>query len=374
MAMRDLITGLLLLVLLVCCGSSPSAPKYAVEPVPEYDELFHKEKGWTGADAAYSVALADDVTLWLCGDTWIGDVVGGRHKNATMVNNSIALQRGKDPSTASVKFFWRTTEEGKPAAFIKPADGVGWFWIFDGIVADEQLYLFLMQIVKTGQKGVFGFKQVGTWLAEINNPHDDPLAWRFKQYEVPWGRYSKNGNLFFGSALMNDRDFVYIYGASEDWRKGMSGRSMIVARVAPDKMADFEHWRFFKDGNWQADVNGVSELFNGTATEYSASYHPVMKKYVTVYTENGMSRNIMMRLAPTPVGPWSPARRVYRCPEADWHKTYFCYAAKAHPEISERGELMVTYVCNSMDFWQMAKDARIYRPRFLRIKLDVQAK
>ena len=149
---------------------------------------------------------------------------------------------------------------------------------------------------------------------------------------------------------------------------------MIVARVAFDKMTDFGEWRFFSDGNWQSDVNGISELFNGAATEYSVSYQPVIKKYVTIYTENGMSRNIMMRLAPTPVGPWGTARRIYQCPDCDWHRTYFCYAAKAHPEISREDELMVTYVCNSTDFWQMAKDARIYRPRFLRIKLDVQAK
>lgn len=372
MTIRGLITRLLLFILLACSNTSASAPKYVVEPVPAYDELFRRDKGWTGADAAYSVALADDVTLWLYGDTWVGDIVDGKHKDATMVNNSIALQQGKDPSTASIKFFWRTTKEGKPAAFVEPADGVGWFWIFDGIVAEEKLYLFLMQIVKTGQKGVFGFKQVGTWLAEINNPHDDPLAWRIKQYRVPWGRYSENGNLFFGSALMRGKSFIYIYGASEDWRKGMSGRSMIVARVTPDRMADFEHWRFFSDGNWEADVNSTSELFDGAATEYSVSYQPALKKYVTICTENGMSRSIMMRLAPTPVGPWSRASRIYRCPEHDWHKTYFCYAAKAHPEISRKDELMVTYVCNSMDFWQMAKDARIYRPRFLRIKLDFQ--
>jgi hypothetical protein len=374
MAVRDLTTGLLLFVLSVCGGASASGPKYTVEPVPEYDELFYNGKGWTGADAAYSVALADNVTLWLYGDTWVGDIVDGKHKNATMVNNSIALQRGKDPSTASVKFFWRTTEEGKPAAFIEPADGLGWFWIFDGIVADEKLYLFLVQIVKTGQKGVFEFKQVGTWLAEINNPHDDPLAWRIKQYKVPWGRYLESGSLFFGSALMKDRSFVYIYGGSEDWRKGMSGRSMIVARVPYKKMADFEHWRFFCDGSWQADVNGISELFNGTATEYSVSYQPAIKKYVTIYTENGMSRNIMMRLAPTPVGPWGPTHKIYQCLECDWHRTYFCYAAKAHPEISRKDELMITYVCNSTDFWQMASDTRIYRPRFLRLKLDVQTK
>lgn len=374
MAVRNLVAKLVLLIVLPFGCASASLPKYSIELLPEYNALFYNEKGWTGADASYSVALSDSVTLWLYGDTWIGDIVNGKHKNATMVNNSIAVQRGKEASTTAVKFFWRRTEKGKPAAFIRPADGVGWFWIFDGIVADGKLYLFLMQIIKSGKKGVFGFKHIGTWLGEIENPQDEPLKWRITQYKIPWGRYSKNGNMFFGSAVMRDGDFVYIYGSSEDWGERMSGRKMIIARVPYNKMADFEQWCFFSDGKWGTDVAGISELFNGTATEYSVSYQPAIKQYVAVYTENGMSKNIVMRLAPTPVGPWSSACKIYECPEYNWHKTYFCYAAKGHPEISAGNELIITYVCNSMDFRQMAKDARIYWPRFLRIKFDVRAK
>jgi hypothetical protein len=374
MAIRNLITGLVLFVVLFCGCAYAGPLEYSVEPLPEYDALFCKTEGWTGADGAYTVALVDDVTLWLYSDTWIGDVIDGKHKDATMINNTIALQRDKEPATTSVKFFWQTTKDGKPAAFIRPAHEKGWFWIFDGIVADGKLYLFLMQIIKTDEKDVFGFKHIGTWLGEVENPHDDPSRWQVKQHKIPFGRYSKEGNMFFGSAAMRDGDFVYIYGADEDWSTGMSGRSMIIARVPYKKITDFEQWRFYRNGRWLPGMTDISKPFNGTATEYSVCYQPSIKQYVTVYTENGMSKDIMMRLSPTPVGPWGPAHKVFECPEVEWHKTYFCYAAKAHPEISEQNELIVTYVCNSSDFWQMAADARIYRPRFFRIKFDVQAK
>ena len=49
------------------------------------------------------VPISDKLTLWIFGDTWIGDIIDGMHKNATIVNNSIGLQQGKDPSTASVR-------------------------------------------------------------------------------------------------------------------------------------------------------------------------------------------------------------------------------------------------------------------------------
>ena len=340
-------------------------PKYSVEPMPQYDALFTQEKGWTGADGAYSVALSDTVTLWLYGDTWIGNIVDGQHKDATMINYSIALQSGKDPSTATVRFIWQTTKDGKPATFITPADGVGEFWMSHGIVADGKLYLFLRQVVGDGE-------YIGMWLGEVDNPQDEPLNWRIKQYKVPFGRYSKNGNLYFGVAVMRDGDFVYIYGCDEDWKKGMGGRNMIAARVPPDKIADFERWRFWNSADWVADVNKVGGLFDGTGAECSVSFQPAIKKYVAVYTEYGMSANILMRVSDTPIGPWSKPYKIYKCPEYKWHKTYFCYAGKGHQELSGSDELIITYACNSTDFWQMARDARIYRPRFLKIKFDVE--
>ena len=150
---------------------------------------------------------------------------------------------------------------------------------------------------------------------------------------------------------------------------------MIVAMARPDEaMSDFAAWRFYGSEDWKADMKKSALLFNGSATECSVSYQPAIKKYVAIYTENGMSKNILMRTAPMPTGPWSKPDKIFQCPEVDWHEKYFCYAAKGHPEISAQDELIVTYVCNSMDFWQMVKDARIYRPRFLRIKFDVPAK
>ena len=47
----------------------------------------------------------------------------------------------------------------------------------------------------------------------------------------------------------------------------------------------------------------------------------------------------------------------------------FCYAAKGHPELSlTPDELIITYVANSTDFYKMAADARLYRPRFIRVR------
>ena len=89
-----------------------------------------------------------------------------------------------------------------------------------------------------------------------------------------------------------------------------------------------------------------------------------------MYTEGGLSARILPRTAASPWGPWSAATVLYQCPEAGWDKRIFCYAAKAHPSLAAGDELVISYVANSFDFWQVAADARLYWPRFIRVPLS----
>ena len=50
-------------------------------------------------------------------------------------------------------------------------------------------------------------------------------------------------------------------------------------------------------------------------------------------------------------------------------KKVFCYAAKAHPALSSGQDLIVSYVVNSFDFWQVAREAKLYWPQFVRVSL-----
>ena len=75
-----------------------------------------------------------------------------------------------------------------------------------------------------------------------------------------------------------------------------------------------------------------------------------------------------MRTANKPEGPWSPREVIYKAPESGWDKSYFCYAARGHAELSGKNDLLVSYICNSTDFWKMAANADIYRPKFIRIR------
>ncbi len=391
--MSSVLIVALLQALTVFAWTQEAKPLSAVDarPAPQLDALFQRTEGWIGADGAYSVALKPDRILWLFSDTWVGKVRDGKRAEATIVNNSIALQDGRGPA-AKVRFFHGQNAQGKPAAWITPVDGRGWFWLQAGALVQGKLYLFLTQVEKSGKPGVFGFRLIGVWLGIVANPQDEPASWRIRQEKLPFAEFSQRRTLSFGAAALADGDFLYVYGFDEDGKVGGLGdelsRRMVLARAPADKVEDFAAWRFFGDGRWNSSAKQLGSLAGGFAPEFSVSYLRGGKRYVAVYTELGLSPRILARTAPAPWGPWSEPVKLYECPEMARDKKLFTYAAKAHPALSthdelgdelgdDRGDqlgdhLVITYVVNSFDFWQVAADARLYWPRFVRVQWKAQ--
>ena len=66
----------------------------------EADALFHQDPRWLGGDAAYSIDLGDDRTLWLFGDSFIATSPALTRRESTLVRNSVAVMTGRDPLTA----------------------------------------------------------------------------------------------------------------------------------------------------------------------------------------------------------------------------------------------------------------------------------
>ncbi len=344
-----------------------SAPYVVVDVLPHYEEMFSNEKGWTGGDGAYSISLNPDKKAWLFGDTWIGQILNGQHVNATLVNNSLAIQYGNDPTTAEMAFFYGHADDGRATAFIRPEDGRGWFWMFDGTLTPKGLYIFFVQIDRTGNDSVFGFEVIGSWLGQVDNPKKAPAEWRIRQLKIPWVEFSAKRSILWGSAVMQVKDLLYIYGTIEDRQNTVHQKHMILARVPIRSLEDFSRWRFYADGTWVSDFKSASRLCEDVPHEYSVSYLSALKKYVVVYSQDGLSNKILARLSDAPQGPWSDPIQLYQCPEAGWADSIFCYAAKAHATLANApDELIITYIANSTDFDQTVTDARLYRPRFIR--------
>jgi hypothetical protein len=338
------------------------------EAMPAMDKLFQPTDGWIGGDGAHSIALTNERTLWLFSDTWVGKVRNGKRTDATMVNNTLALQEGRG-ANSKVEFIVRRGADGKAVAFVTPADGKGFYWMQAGAIVDNKAILFLSQVEKTADPGAFGFKQVGQWLGIVDNPLDDPLKWHIDQHKLPCVIFSPKRTLTWGTALLLDGDYLYVYGTDEDIKRGGPDRYVIVARVPIKEAGDVSAWRYFGKDGWKTDFHDASRISNEMASEGSVTYIPALKHYVLVYTQIGFSDKIRARTALNPWGPWSLPVTIYQCPDMSWDKRIFCYAGKAHGEQTRANELIVTFCANSFDFWHVASDARLYWPRFVRVPI-----
>ena len=256
------------------------------QAAPELDALFQRTNGWIGADAAYSIPLSSNTTLWLFGDTFIGEIQNGRRTNAVMINNTLGLQRG----TNRPEFFHGPTRDGKPEAFFKPKDGRGYFWPMHGVRTDDGLWLFLHQIVNVKVGGPFGFKAIGCWLGHVPNPDDPPDRWKISQVQVPFTEIAPEGALFFGGGVMRDGPWIYFGGTDSrpETKKHFGHGGLVLVRAPASRMGDFKQWRFLANGKWQKDFKKVTPVFADVASEFSLSYLPRAKKYAAVYMAGGI--------------------------------------------------------------------------------------
>jgi len=202
----------------------------------------------------------------------------------------------------------------------------------------------------------------------IDNPGDEPEKWRVKQHRLPFAAFGPGRERSWGSAVLHDGDYLYVYGYDERG-KGLGRRRLTVARVPAGKLADFGAWRFWTGRGWGEKAEDAAPLAGGLATEFSVSRVPGGKGYVLVCTENGMGDRIVGRFAGSPQGPWSAPVLLHRCPEVAKDKGVFCYAAKAHPWAARGNELLVSYCTNAWEFARLFRDEKVYRPRFVRVRL-----
>lgn len=355
-------------IALVSAKEPPSSVPAVLQakPAPEWEAKFAGSNGWIGGDGVYSAALDSRRVLWLFGDTLLGEVKDGGRRGAAMVNNTIAIQNSKE-ADAAIRFLHGPSSDGKATAFFTPADGKGWFWPQGAICAEARLFVFLAQIDKTKNPGVFGFRQIGQWLAVVENPNEEAKAWRVKQHKLPFASFEKDHSRSWGSAVLQAEGQLYIYGF-EERGKGLGTRRLILARVPADKPEDFTAWRFRTAAGWSKQAADSVSLAAGMAPEFSVNRLPGRKDYAIVYTENGLGDRILARFAAAPEGPWSTPRLLYKCPEMAKDKGVFSYAGKAHPWASSADELLVSYCVNTWEFARLFRDEKVYRPKFVRVQ------
>jgi hypothetical protein len=360
---RSLMVCLALLLLAACGGPPtpspappPSSAAIQARPWPEADALFRSDPRWLGADDAYSIDLGDDRTLWLFGDTFVSTSILNTRILSTMIRNSVGLQTGRDPSNASMTFYWRTIG-GQPRSFF-PGEGETWFWPGHGLLVEGRLIILFMA-TRPSSEGL-GFAHTGWRAVSIPNPDQPPAAWQLDWLETPTNPFG----LIVSGSVLRQGEQVLAYSVREPEHTIHLVR-WPVERFAQGDLSQPQWWDG-EDRGWvpQQDLREAPQaLFAGGQTEFSVHYEPTLDRFLEIQTIGFGPVDLGFRLGDSPVGPWTPLETFYR-PEEYGQSRILIYAAKAHPQLAG-ADLVLTYATNTYPYARLVLRNDLYYPRFL---------
>lgn len=394
--------GLYTLLLLAGCTQQEKPDKkktntdlehlsFTVERADDWTNLFIRKSGWFGGDGIFAMTTDGNESIGAAKQSktfiWFSDTMVGEIENDslqpgwTMINNSIAVLKGGLADSNAVEFKWDSINNKAVSLFIPqtPATQEGdYYWLGDGFVnhsRNNDLYIFGYRIRNTSPGAVFGFKEVGNTLIVIPKGEQPPFKGK-RQIDIPFflGREVDSTGSFGAGVLVNTREagapnpdgYVYIYGV-----RGKK-KNVLVARVLPKNIEAFDQWTFWDGSGWNTDPSKIKTITDRTSNELSVT--PLEDgRFAMIFQADGLGKYIGLRLGSTPHGPFGPLINVYDVSndmEAD--KDIFPYNAKAHPVLSNPGELLISYNVNSFDFFNdILVYPHLYRPRFIRMKYEL---
>ena len=363
---------------------------FRVVEAPEWTELFNRDSGWIGGDGLFSIPLngqdnigemENTATMLVFSDSFWGKKSNGKlEPGSKMTNNVVALVPPGEFEKEQIQFFSdHAPDSQRTAVFIPTTPSVeigNYYWLGDGFVNLEKnntTYIFAYRMKNTGA-AVFGFKEEGNALIAID-ADDKPPFTRHRQLETPLfvAESEGQGAYSFGAGILTNTEwagapnpdgYIYIYGV-----KG-SAKELLVARVLPDEIENFEKWTYWNGRNWDNDIQHATALTSSVSNELSVTPLPD-GRHVLVFQKNGIEPTIGLRVGQSPIGPFGPIMPIFECPEPLSKKSLFAYNAKAHPHLSKKGELLISYHVNSFDFLRdFNEEPDTFSPRFIRLVLE----
>ncbi|MFY0628472.1 MAG: hypothetical protein JXR07_19400 [Reichenbachiella sp.] len=301
--------------------------------------------GWTGGDGVYSIPLKDGRSIFIFGDTYLGEVKddNSRANTSPAIKNSLVIyDEGKIET-----LFDQTGEKPKPFFQTNESDST-WYWPGHGYEFDGQINFFLSEFKATGS-GVFGFEWVGTSIAQIGTKNIEDASPTIVKWE-------HNTDIHFGNATLVDKDYLYAFGI----------RAFQVY-VARSKLGVFE-WEYLSNGAWIEEANESMSL-NGVYVSEQFSVFKSQDKFVILSQGAMLGKEIFTYTSLDLVRGWSKPKEIYSTKEPLSDSTLITYNALAHPQFINNDELLVSYCVNSTDFLSIYRDVDRYRPRFIRVPL-----
>ncbi|MCL2532551.1 MAG: hypothetical protein FWE39_00160 [Nocardiaceae bacterium] len=341
-------------------GEAAGSPQLTPTAVPDVQltEAFRRfgdsgggwpdRGGWAASDGTYTAELPGRQIVWLMNDTFLGPVNADESMtNPGFIHGSILLGGRDGTPVNTITGGTRTA----PLSIASPPDAVNgdpWYWNAAGIFDGGRLQVFQGRIGQTDGPPPWNFGWLGSDI--VTYAPDFTVEKVTRTYGAP-------GWVNWGNELLRVGGYVYIYGEYQN--------AMYVARARSGHLLDRD-WEFYAGSSWSADENAATAVVQDLGASYSVSL--VGDQYVLSSTASAIfvDHEIYVATAPTPVGPFSPRIGVYDPPESQVPGIY-TYNVAAHPQISDPGELVVSYNVNAQNGSEILANANNNRPRFIRI-------
>lgn len=361
---------------------------FSVRPADEWTTIFYRKNGWFGADGVFSMNLngiehqpatpSDDVLIYFS-DTMTGNIIGNDSvQNFKMVNNSYATLTGITPSKEDVVIHLNTSKKGDPINYFRPNSPNSrteeYYWFGDGFVNqedDNSINIFGYRVIDHSQKS-WDFEITGVTILTIPSNSKEPFP-NHSQVDAPLfidieglGKGTFGSGIYVnteGANAPNPDGFLYIYGLIDP------NKQLVVAKVKPSLFLKFENWLFWDGQSWTDDINKVQPITNRVSNEISLT--PLKDgRYLLVFQEDGIGNHTAIRIADSPTGPFGPIQRIWKAPEINEPPGIIPYNAKAHPVLSTKDELLISYNTISADYFHdILNYPHMYRPRFFWLKI-----
>ena len=368
------------------CGTSTAQDAVKTKAYESRGDLtFPDQKSWLGADDAYSIPLENGHSLWLFGDTFIATTPQSpRTPNSHFIRNSVGITActgGRCP----IEYFWAKMNSDKPDSLFSPP-GTDWFWPMDGFIYKGVLYVAMMQMHEDKGGGPMGFDFSGTQLAVIPNYMAPPDQWNISYQKLNAGGKAVPGvSIVLGQGKGGNpdpdnphgADFVYFFTVVQGdtplaQHLGLLRfpLSQLGAMVRPGSTV----WEYLRAnlswGKWADTEKSLpsdhANVLQPGATEMSVRYHESTKQWIAVYPTADL-KTAGYALSTSMTHDWQPGKTLYTYPEGqpshpNYTKNVDCYAAKEHAEFEAEGQLVFTYVCNSLKESELFEKTQLYHP------------
>jgi len=352
------------------------------------DSIGHAQKVktfWINSDSRFCSEL-DPYTL---------TVQNGR----AFVNHTAAVMNKVKPDSAptfnDLEYWYGSNNDKSTKGNLFPI-GKDHAWTLDGWADGNHLYLFLLD--KDKVDGVLNDYAVHmVKLPIIKDEHGEIIDVDYSSYtyeeEIPWllrdpanGTYSEpktrmaaciHDNTAEGGTTLNPDEYIYNYGVY----KLKTKRNVVLSRV---KRVEFTKWDKYQYWNndtqsWTDDqsvlLDGRGNMVDGIGGIFSVT--PITTgiykgKYMLVTIRDQDHPTITYRIGESLTGPFSDEYVAYGAlKEMDaYHgRDINFYNGKAHPHISNPGELLISYSANRKEdgSWLSTDKNRI---RFIKLMLN----